>query len=489
MQASNHQRGAAGLSPAAFSHLWWRWLASGAATGLFAGVLTMISPNFGSDVEVGEMPVVPLVVFLMFAGAAFALCTPLLLGKTAGVSREQERSVLVIIVASGLLARLVLFGSQPILENDYYRYLWDGAVAAHGHNPYAVSPVSALNLGNTGELGTLAANSQHTLERIGHKGLTTIYPPVAQAAFAFAHLLRPWSLGAWRSVMLAADLATLLLLISILRAIGRSALWSALYWLNPIVLKEVFNSGHMDAIVSPLVLLALLVALRRPMLATLALGLAAGAKLWPVLLAPLIWRPILANRGLLAACAAVLTALSALSLMPTLTVEAGETSGLTAYVEQWKTNSALFPALEPVVGRALEQVGAHGLNIAVATKGLLGLVLMGVVLLQSMRPLSGLEDLVARASHVIVALVLLSPAQYPWYAVWLAPLLPFRPYRAFLVLTATMPLYYLFFHLAARDSHDIFTGYVVWMIWLPVWIVLAWDGMRSISSQLHDCPH
>ena len=38
------------------------------------------------------------------------------------------------------------------------------------------------------------------LERINYPGLTTVYPPVAQAAFALAYWLKPWSLDAWRLV-------------------------------------------------------------------------------------------------------------------------------------------------------------------------------------------------------------------------------------------------------------------------------------------------
>jgi len=34
----------------------------------------------------------------------------------------------------------MFFGSQPIYENDYKRYLWDGAVAASGESPYIYSP-------------------------------------------------------------------------------------------------------------------------------------------------------------------------------------------------------------------------------------------------------------------------------------------------------------------------------------------------------------
>ena len=51
-----------------------------------------------------------------------------------------------------------------------------------------------------------------------------------------AHWLRPWSPAAWRIVLLLFDLATLAALLALLRAIGRSPLWAAAYWWNPLLI-------------------------------------------------------------------------------------------------------------------------------------------------------------------------------------------------------------------------------------------------------------
>jgi hypothetical protein len=132
------------------------------------------------------------------------------------------------------------------------------------------------------------------LERINHSDLRTIYPPVAQGVFALAHWIGPWKLTAWRGLILILDMVTIALLLALLRDLGRSPLWAALYWWNPIVLKELFNSAHMDAIIVPLILGALLLAIRkRPLAATACLTLAAGAKIWPLILLPLVWRGLL----------------------------------------------------------------------------------------------------------------------------------------------------------------------------------------------------
>ncbi len=54
------------------------------------------------------------------------------------------RYVLVTALLLGGVSRLALLFSTPILETDFYRYLWDGAVTATGHDPYRISPKHAL---------------------------------------------------------------------------------------------------------------------------------------------------------------------------------------------------------------------------------------------------------------------------------------------------------------------------------------------------------
>jgi hypothetical protein len=83
-----------------------------------------------------------------------------------------------------------------------------------------------------------------------------------------------------------------------------------------------------------------------------------------------------------------------------------------------------------------------------------------------------------RAALVVTTLLLTAPAQYPWYLVWLVPFLAFLPLTGLLLLTAFLPLYYIAFHLAPRQQIDIYNGFVVWLVWLPVWALLARDLWR-----------
>jgi len=209
-------------------------LAAGVALIGLHVVLALLSARFAYGADPLGMPVLALVAILICAGVVYLLigCRP--------ITAFAGRGLVVWMIAVGAALRAIMLPTTPILETDFYRYLWDGAVVVHGQNPYAHSPQQVLS--STGanqqiptELHQLAGQSGPTFQRINHPHLRTIYPPVAQAAFAVAYLIEPWSLVAWRVVLLAFEVAVLVLLIATLRALGLSAMAAAVYWWNPLL--------------------------------------------------------------------------------------------------------------------------------------------------------------------------------------------------------------------------------------------------------------
>jgi hypothetical protein len=120
----------------------------------------------------------------------------------------------------------------------------------------------------------------------------------------------------------------------------------------------------------------------------------------------------------------------------------------------------------------------------IVTRGIIALCLGVLAVMVSLKPIETPDDLIGRASLVVAALVLLSPAQFPWYAVWFAPFLAFRPWTGFLLLSATIPLYYADFRVLSHDRPEIFQDVVVWIIWVPVWAALAFEALGKGRSPL-----
>lgn len=113
---------------------------------------------------------------------------------------------------------------------------------------------------------------------------------------------------------------------------------------------------------------------------------------------------------------------------------------------------------------------------------LCGAAVLTILFWQASRQSSSSETRVEQWLIVTAGLFLLFPAQFPWYYLWVLPLLCLRPTPGLLVLTASLPLYYTAFHFLARDSYETFSEGLVWLIWLPAWGLLAWEFRGRFSA-------
>lgn len=360
------------------------------------------------------------------------------------------RRLIGLIFLVGLAARALMFFSTPVLEDDWHRYLWDGAVVANGGDPYEFAPAQATPLTRLGEpldwsddpdllrLQELTEEDFEIYWRINYPYLKTIYPPIAEAAFALGHILSPFRLNGWRAVLFVLDLGTFALLVFTLGLYGRSPLWAGLYWWNPVVTLEVFNAGHMDGLIVPFLVGVLALAkLGRLRLAVVTLAGAAAVKLWPALLAPALVRKWMFRPLPLIGFAALFIAATLILLWPQLQyVFTDPDQGLVAYSETWRRHAFLFSALAEGPFRELQEPDRFTRNVS-------ALLIVSGSLLLAWRSSPSTRDALPDTMLLTTALLLLlSPTGYPWYQVWLAGLIPFAPRYGALALMVSAPLYY-----------------------------------------------
>jgi alpha-1,6-mannosyltransferase len=273
----------------------------------------------------------------------------------------------------------------------------------------------------------------------------TIYPPAAQLIFFLITRIPAGVIG-MKIGWLAFEGVTAWTVIRLLDHLRLPRARLLIYAWSPLVVWEVAGSGHLDAAMAALVVLAILARMRdRDGIAGVALGLAVLIKFFPLVALPALWRRW--DWKLPAACVAVIAGGYALYLGAGLKVF-GFLSGYSneeglrdgngfwfAHSFRLLTGAPLSPTLY-VAGVAL----------------LLGCLALVVVTSQDpVKPLSGALLLAA------TGMIALSPS-HPWYFLWLTPLLCFAPNLPVLWITVAGPVLYWPNSYSAPWNSDVLYG-------------------------------
>lgn len=264
-------------------------------------------------------------VFLGLCGAGFVLS---LLGDGA-VWRAGGTIGMKPVLLWCVVLRLVAVGGEPVYEDDYFRYLWDGRQTVENGTPYASVPSDAFLDENDDRWTDI-------LDQINNPDIGTIYGPVNQYVFALAYLIAPGSVFVLQVMMAAADLLLVLLLSLLLRDLGRATLAPVvLYGFSPLVLKEFAMTTHPDVLMLTALVASLLTWRRGHLSATaMLLGMAVAAKVFAFVVAPLLlrwrWRSWL------------IFAATVLAFHLPLSGRFGGSAGLAAMAGEWLFNAPLY---------------------------------------------------------------------------------------------------------------------------------------------------
>ena len=383
----------------------------------------------------------PVAAFLAILGAGFALCLAAYL-----LLRNQPvgRLGLVITVGGAILFRVTLLpaGLPPdqsfsqklagmaadwrgeavpyerfqLFDDDIWRYLWDGHLGATGRNPYASAPADWEESEPYWE--TIRDN-------VGYPKIRTIYPPLAEIVFRFAHALAPGSVLAMKIVVVGFDLLAYGFVILTLAARQEPLARSILYGWNPLVIKVFAGSGHIDSVlVAALAATCYFLARKRLASASVSLGLAIAAKLAPVVLLPFLARRVGVKRAILAGVIPVAC------YLPYAGAGKHLFDGLLAFGATWQFNSGAFRLLAWLMPDFLARITCT--------------VLMVVALYLLYRRDDADPQTFARVATLALGTVLIfSPVVPPWYATWLLPVGVLAGNRAAILFSVVVCLAFL----------------------------------------------
>ncbi|UCF36863.1 MAG: hypothetical protein JSU96_18965 [Acidobacteriota bacterium] len=425
-----------------------------------------------------ERPIILFVASYLVAWTGYAM--GLLLVRAGTVIRLR------FILAVAVLARIILLPSGLIQENDVYRYVLDGQVMLHGENPYEHPPSQIREEGSPALQASLrGVVAQVALGRIGYPEIPTVYPPAAQVVYALGAMVGGWDWQGQRWVFLVIDLLVILLLLLLLRALSLPRAWILFYAWNPLILKEIANSCHVDILVG-LFIVGSLVCLERFKRTSRALllvpaggllGLAALSKLYPLLLLPgtLLWlgRSRVRWPVLVGFCFLVVVVFVT-GFLPFLGIGLERlTAGVTTYADRWIMNEGVFALVARFIPHPRPAVT----------------ILIGIlaVLIPLVRGGGTVLDLGIDYLWILLVWFLLIPTPFPWYAIPLICLGTLVASRAegfpVALLSGSFGLYYLSFFYEYNNFVSIWWNWTRAIEHGIVWVAIVSAAAASVVKK------
>ncbi|WP_461481669.1 hypothetical protein [Porticoccus sp.] len=362
----------------------WRWSPVHRA-GLACAVVYAVLAWFSTQPQLlSPLP------FYGLLGSAFALSL-LAFRHAEGISPVQ-------LLLWAAAFRLIGCVGEPLLEDDFFRYLWDGYRFFESGSPYGIAP--AAYFGDA----SIPQAFINVLGQINYPYVPSIYGPTLEYSFLLSHLIAPAQVWPLQLLYSLVDLALIGLL---LRLADRK--WVLLYAWSPLVIKELAYTAHPDGVGVFFLILALY--WRREQVfagAAAALALSVGAKVIAWLLVPFVlWRM---PRRYWAVFVLVLAAL----YVPFLLQHGSDLAGLQVFAQRWQFNGSLYALV------------SHAFSIPVA-RWSLGLAFLCCYLLVFVRHCQKPRWEIPRGDQLIGLFFLVSPVVNAWYLLWLLPFAAIYP--------------------------------------------------------------
>jgi hypothetical protein len=373
------------------------------------------------------------------------------------VIRKQAVIPVWTVLLVAIICRLILIPSLPLCDDDIYRYIWDGRVLSHRINPFIHAPASE----------SLAFLRDSSWAHVNYSNIRTIYPPAAQLLFAGLYLAGLGSIWGMKLSFMVFDIADMMVIVSILRVLGRPQSWVLIYAWSPLAIKEFANSGHIEPVMLFALLLAVYYWIRKnpnESIGGIWFGLSAMFKLVPLLLMTVAfrlgrWRSLIWTIGAMALCC-----------VPFVGAGSRAFSGAAAYGRYWEFNDGLFALLATAERHAF---GIDKVAPVWLAKIIVGVIISSYAIYSAYRlnPTNRLGAVEA-ARNLLALVILLAPAANPWYVCWVLPFLAIAPNAGLLLLCVTCNLSYLFY--VDRS----FPEWIAVLEYLPVYMVLAVGYLR-----------
>ena len=184
-----------------------------------------------------------------------------------------------------VLARLVSLFFEPLLSDDYYRFIWDGMVMHQGVHPMMYTPSFLM------QHPEIAKVPENLFTLLNSKDYYSVYPPIAQWIYLISYKINGMNLYGhvvfYKLLIITVDFIIIFLLYRLLKKKNlpsQQVLW---YALNPLVILEFTGNLHMDGLmIAGLLGAILLTDFKNVIWSSIAMSLSIASKLLTLMLLP-----------------------------------------------------------------------------------------------------------------------------------------------------------------------------------------------------------
>lgn len=305
-------------------------------------------------------------------------------------------SIPMFIIITGIIFRITVIPSAPTTSPDVFRYIWEGKIAAHGINPYQVSPDAHL------------LNQYHSdlWAKVGFKNMTSLYPPFAQVTFLISYIISGESVWGLKVVYLLCEIITLIFLLKLLRLKKINPCYVILYAWLPIPIMEYFINAHIDAVgIAFFILFLYYIEKGKNNLSAVYFALAFLTKFYPLMIFPLLIKKIGMKKLIPFSLIFLFTTI--IFYTPFLTSDIAVKNSLTTYLLRWEFNGSVYNLIKML------------------SDGDLARIICGILLIIAIAVISyKYRDFVNGAFGVLLSFVIFATTIYPWYLGWIAAVNP-----------------------------------------------------------------
>lgn len=365
------------------------------------------------------------------------------------------------LVFTGYFFRLIFLFAYPALSDDFYRFIWDGKLLAAGINPFSVLPSQLIEDPSVNILGI-----DHSLfEKLNSPEYFSVYPPVCQFIFwlsaEVAHNNILVNVILMRVFILAAEFGTIHLLLKLFKIYGFEEKYTAIYFLNPLVILELSGNIHFEALMIFFVLAAVLMMKKKKyVFSGILFGLAISTKLTPLILLPFIFRRIPIKDSLTVCLTAGVVAF--LTFVPLLNVSflEGFGSSLSLYFQKFEFNASVFYVIREL---GLLVAGFDVIEIAGVILGVITFILIIYIAYKEQTQKNLLLGIFIWPLFIYYSLATIV---HPWYITPIIAFSVFSHYRFPLVWS-----YFIF--LTYMGYSDTMYNESLWVVFLEYIVVFA----------------